>query len=96
MRISCPPVAHPCYFGIDFPSREELVAGHKTVDEICEYLGADSLGYLSVEGLLSPYANKQDYCAACFTGKYPTDISKMTGKDSLEGVWPELDLGWKR
>ncbi len=96
VRISCPPVAHPCFFGIDFPKRSELVAGRMNVDEICDYLGADTLGYLSVEGLLSPFEKKDDFCRACFTGKYPQDVSKMTGKDALEGNWPELDLGWQR
>ncbi len=93
-RVSCPPVAYPCFFGIDFPDREELVAGKMEREDICRYLGADSLGYLSVEGLLSPFKNRKDFCSACFTGEYPEDISSMKGKESLEGSFPELDLGW--
>lgn len=84
MRISCPPTAHPCFYGIDFPSREELIAGSSDVPGICRYLGADSLGYLSVEGLLSPFDRPNDFCAACFTGKYPMDTSGMQGKKALE------------
>lgn len=84
VRISCPPTAHPCYFGIDFPSREELIAGGHNTEEICRYLGADSLGYLSVEGLLRPLENNEDFCTACFTGKYPMDTSGMQGKQALE------------
>jgi amidophosphoribosyltransferase len=70
MRIACPPVSHPCFFGIDFPTREELVAGHHDVEEIRKFLEADSLGYLSIEGLLSPFKDPSNFCAACFTGKY--------------------------
>lgn len=84
VRISCPPTAHPCFFGIDFPSRDELVAGRKNVEEIREYLKADSLGYLSIEGLLSPFDQPDHFCTACFSGKYPMDISHMRGKDELE------------
>jgi amidophosphoribosyltransferase len=85
MRISCPPTAYPCFYGIDFPTREELVAGTKDVKEICKYLGADSLGYLSEEGLLSPFKNGKDFCKACFSGKYPTSLIDITeGKRGLE------------
>ncbi len=84
MRISCPPTAHPCFYGIDFPTKDELIASGRTVEEIREFLGADSLGYLSTEGLLSPYENGGDFCSACFTGEYPVDISHMAGKQALE------------
>ena len=84
LRISCPPTAHPCFFGIDFPSKEELIAGTYDVEDVCEFLGADSLGYLSVEGLLSPFDSPENFCTACFTGEYPVDISAMKGKQSLE------------
>ena len=79
MRISCPPIKHPCFYGIDFPTSGELIAGGMDVDEICQYLGADSLGYLSLEGLFMPFESKLGFCSACFTGKYPTDISGMSG-----------------
>jgi amidophosphoribosyltransferase len=93
LRISCPPTAHPCFYGIDFPTREELIAGSKSVDEIRDFLGADSLGYLSVEGLLSPFRNPGDFCRACFTGEYPVDIQGAQGKRSLEVLSPELQFG---
>jgi amidophosphoribosyltransferase len=94
MRISCPPLKHPCFYGIDFPTSEELVAGDMDVDEICEFIGADSLGYLSLEGLFEPFENKKcGFCAACFSGEYPTDISGITGKHAMEGSNElELDL----
>jgi amidophosphoribosyltransferase len=84
VRISCPPIRNPCFFGIDFPTSEELVAGGMDVEAIREYIGADTLGYLSLEGLFTPFAEKTGFCAACFTGKYPTDISGITGKHALE------------
>ncbi len=92
VRISCPPTAHACFYGIDFPTREELIAGTKTVEEIREFLGADTLGYLSVKGLLSPFGNPDDFCTACFTGEYPTDVSSMKGKKALESGVHELEL----
>ena len=95
MRISCPPTAHPCFYGIDFPTREELIAGTRDSETIRKFIGADSLGYLSVEGLLSPLKDRTSYCAACFTGDYPIDVSKMQGKKALEkgGGDLQLDLG---
>lgn len=70
MRISAPPTLLPCYYGIDTPTRRELIASSHKVDEICRYLRATSLGYLSVEGLFKAVGGK-DFCAACFTGQYP-------------------------
>jgi len=84
MRIACPPTAHPCFFGIDFPTRGELIAGRKSVEEIRAFLGAASLGYLSVEGLLSPFPNASDFCTACFTGDYPIHPETTGGKQALE------------
>ena len=92
VRISCPPVAHPCFFGIDFPTREELIAGAKDAGKIKDFIGADSLGYLSVEGLLSPLKNPGWYCTACYTGEYAVDISAMRGKRALESSSPDLQL----
>ena len=96
LRISCPPTMHPCFFGIDFAIRDELIAWSRSVAEICEYTGADSLGYLSIEGLLSPFPNAPDYCTACFSGKYPLDISRMQGKEALESLTPLLNLDAKK
>ena len=92
MRISCPPLKHPCFYGIDFPTCDELIAGDKDVEEIRKYIGADTLGYLSLEGLFEPFENtKCGFCSACFTGEYPTDISAMGCKEALESSF-ELDL----
>ena len=76
MRISCPPTISSCYYGVDTPSRNQLIAANKSVDEICEYIGADSLAYLSLEGLKKACGEGEPtrYCTACYTGNYPTDI----------------------
>ncbi|ETW96319.1 MAG: amidophosphoribosyltransferase [Candidatus Entotheonella factor] len=72
MRISSPPTTHPCVYGIDTPTSEELIASSHSIDEIRDYLQADSLAYLSHEGMMRmAYANEQGYCSACFTGDYP-------------------------
>jgi len=72
VRVASPPIRHPCYYGIDFPTREELIAANKTVEEIKESLGVDSLEYLSLEGMLSAVPNQgRGYCSACFSGRYP-------------------------
>ncbi len=73
MRVSCPPHKHGCYFGIDFPKKEELLANKVSADELGEALGLDSLAYLSQEGMLSCVNayNPEDYCCACFDGRYP-------------------------
>jgi len=92
VRISCPPTAHPCFFGIDFPTRDELIAGKHDVEAIRSFIGADTLGYLSVEGLLSPLKNRDGFCTACFTGKYPVDIGQMGGKKTLEKFTTDLSL----
>jgi len=74
MRISCPPTISPCFYGVDTPSKSQLIAANKSVEEIREYVGADSLAYLSLEGLKKACGEceKTDYCTACYTGKYPT------------------------
>jgi amidophosphoribosyltransferase len=70
-RLASPPVRWPCFYGIDMPTREELVASDKTVEEIREYLGVDSLGYLSPEGMVDCVRDDgETYCVACFTGDY--------------------------
>jgi amidophosphoribosyltransferase len=75
MRISCPPTISPCFYGVDTPSKKQLIAANKSIEEIREYIGADSLGYLSVEGLKKACGDgeKTTYCTACYTGKYPTN-----------------------
>ena len=85
MRISCPPTRHPCFYGIDFPTRTELLAAKHRVEEIRAFLRADSLGYLSVEGMLSCASNPpESYCTACWTGTYPVEVDETTGKHALE------------
>ncbi|MGA8763880.1 MAG: amidophosphoribosyltransferase [Candidatus Sulfotelmatobacter sp.] len=76
MRISCPPTISPCYYGVDTPSKNQLIAANKSVEEIRAYIGADSLAYLSLEGMKKACGEgeKTSYCTACYTGKYPTDI----------------------
>ena len=77
MRVSSPPFISPCYFGTDIPNKEKLIACHNTIEEICRIAGADSLGYLSMEGLhqLAPDA-KCGFCEGCFTGKYPIEVKE--------------------
>ncbi len=75
VRIASPPTTGPCYYGVDTPKKSELIAANKTVKEIRDFIGADTLGYLSTEGLLrSVNSNASRFCAACFDGKYPTKI----------------------
>ena len=75
MRVSCPPTISPCFYGVDTPSKQQLIAANKSIEEIREYIGADSLAYLSVEGLKRACGDgqKTTYCTACYTGQYPTD-----------------------
>ena len=78
MRISCPPTISPCYYGVDTPTREELIASANTPEEIRKYLGADSLGYLSMAGLRQAVNDtKGDFCTSCYTGVYPTDLVQL-------------------
>ena len=77
-RISSPPIKFPCFFGIDTPVKKELIASTHTVEQIREKVGANSLGYLSLEGLLSCVKNPENFCTACFTGKYPLKVKPQT------------------
>jgi amidophosphoribosyltransferase len=77
LRISAPPTTHPCYYGIDTPTRSELVAASHTVEEINRYVTSDSLTYLSHEGMMAAVGGGEDrYCSACFTGKYPVALGQ--------------------
>ena len=77
VRISCPPTISPCYYGVDTPSREELIAATHTLDEIRDFLEADSVAYLSLEGLLSTVQSEQGkYCRSCYTGQYPVEFPR--------------------
>lgn len=84
-RVSSPPITSPCFYGIDMPTKKELIASTKSVEQIRRYLGVDSLGYLSIEGMLSmPSLPKESFCVACFSGRYPTKIENNIGKFALE------------
>jgi amidophosphoribosyltransferase len=84
-RITCPPIQWPCFYGIDMPTRHELVASDLSVEEIRRFVGADSLGYLSLEGMVAATgAPKDDFCRACFDGEYPIEVPEGTGKFLLE------------
>ncbi|MFC2068812.1 amidophosphoribosyltransferase [Chloroflexota bacterium] len=90
MRICAPPIRYPCFFGVDMATRWELIAAQKTIPEIRDYIGADSLGYLSVEGLVKAVAlPKNIFCMACFTGDYPIPIQLEMDKLALETMPPE-------
>ncbi|MGH7132764.1 MAG: amidophosphoribosyltransferase [Phycisphaerales bacterium] len=84
LRISCPPIRHPCYFGVDFATRDQLIANGRTVEEIRKFLGVDTLAYLSLEGLLAcmkrPAAH---YCTACYSGDYRLDIDHPSTDEVL-------------
>jgi len=78
VRISCPPTISPCYYGVDTPTREELIASSSTPEEICRFIGADSLGYVSLAGLKQAVNDTEgQYCTSCYTGVYPTDLVQL-------------------
>jgi amidophosphoribosyltransferase len=77
VRISCPPTISPCYYGIDTPTRKELIAATHDVEQIREYIGADTLGYLSLEGMREAVGDTEGrYCLACYTANYPTAVQQ--------------------
>lgn len=85
MRISCPPHISPCFYGIDFPSKAELIACTHSMEQIKEFLDVDSIGYLSIQGMLaSTRQNPENFCTACFSGKYPTQVFDDVDKYKLE------------
>src|SRR5512137_2379266 len=84
MRISSPPTSYPCYYGIDTPNRKELISSSHTIEEICRYITADSLGYLSEEGLVNSVGvNNTNFCKACFAGEYPVAFPKPVEKPQM-------------
>lgn len=86
LRVSCPPLKNPCFYGIDFQSKGELVANEKTMEELRKLLDVDSLGYLSTDGMLACLSKPRgSYCTACWTGDYPVAIPDGLSKSSLEG-----------
>ncbi|MDT8716352.1 amidophosphoribosyltransferase [Clostridium sp. 19966] len=83
-RVSSPVVKYPCYFGIDTPYRKDLIGANSTIDEIRETIGADSLGYISIDGILKSIGNKEDYCLGCFSGIYPVATPIENSKERME------------
>ncbi len=85
MMVSCPPLISPCFYGIDFPTKNELIASSHTLEEIRNFVGVDTLNFISLEGMLSSMLiPKEEFCTACFTGDYPTTICKPPSKKALE------------
>ena len=85
MRVSCPPLKFPCYYGIDFPTKKELIASNHSVEWIRKFIGLDSLKYLSKDGMLNAMPlDRKKFCTACFDGNYPIKSYKKKSKDILE------------
>jgi amidophosphoribosyltransferase len=98
MRVSCPPIRFPCFYGVDFPTKKELLANNRDLDQIKEFLEVDTIGYISLEGLLNCAAKPTDhYCTACWNGKYRIPIDITVNKYSLEhyqmNIFDELSDG---
>jgi amidophosphoribosyltransferase len=92
MRISCPPTISPCYYGVDTPTKEELIASSNTPEQVCKYLGADTLGYLSMAGLRQAVNDRDgEFCTSCYTGVYPTDLVQLEVKEEKEEVAVERE-----
>jgi amidophosphoribosyltransferase len=91
MRVSCPPIRFPCFYGVDFPTKEELLANDKNMQQIKEFLEVDSIGYISLEGMLSCCRlPKNHYCTACWTGIYPIPVQTMVSKFAMERYQMQL------
>ena len=90
LRISAPPIKHPCHYGIDMPTREEMIAHQRSVPQIAAELGVDSLHYLSLEGVYEAIdGSRATHCDACFTGEYPLPgTEQASGKHALEAALP--------
>lgn len=84
VAITCPPIAHPCFMGVDMGAYDDLIAHKRTVAEICQQVGADSLTYLSLEGMMRAVGRADGYCQACFTGKYPVPVDVLHAKTGFE------------
>jgi len=95
MRVSCPPIKHPCFYGVDFPTKEELLAHNRDLKQIKEFLEVDSVGYMSLEGLLSCAAFPADhYCTACWTGKYRIPVDIAVNKFAMEHYQMHMFDDW--
>jgi len=94
VRVACPAITHPCYMGVDMASQDDLIAGHKSVEEIRDHIGADSLAFLSIEAMMRGLGTEDGYCNACFTGTYPFDSERfvqltLKPKEQFASVWGE-------
>jgi len=92
VRVACPAITDPCYMGVDMASREDLIAGHRSVEEIREHIGADSLAFLSIEAMMRGLEADDGYCNACFTGDYPFESERfvqleLKPKEQFANVW---------
>ncbi|QGY40583.1 amidophosphoribosyltransferase [Pseudodesulfovibrio cashew] len=86
LRVSCPAIKHPCFYGIDFSSKGELIAANHTEEDIARFMGIESLHYLTVPGLVDSVTEKDAWCLACFDGNYPIPLADRMGKDCLEAT----------
>jgi amidophosphoribosyltransferase len=86
VAITCPPIAHSCFMGVDMGKRDDLIAHKRLIDEICEYVGADSLSYLSIDGMMRALNRTEGFCQACFTGQYPVPVDLSNVKTGFEKV----------
>jgi amidophosphoribosyltransferase len=84
LAITCPPIAHPCFMGVDMGTYEDLIAHKRSVDEICAHVGADSLYFLSLQGMMRAIGRTEGYCQACFTGNYPLPLNMENTKTGFE------------
>jgi len=89
MRITSPPIMYPCYMGVDMGTYEELIAYRMSVEEIRQHVGADSLHYLSLDGMMRAIGTTSGYCNACFTGRYPFRVHSTVSKNGFEPQSPE-------
>jgi amidophosphoribosyltransferase len=100
VRISCPPTVSPCFYGVDTPTRDELIAANLSIDAIADFIGADSLGYLSLEGLLNSCGDQPGnrHCTACYTASYPIQVTseartkteREEGALARDSIWPRI------
>lgn len=87
LRITCPPIQHPCFMGVDMGTYDELIAHHKSIEEIRQHIGCDTLHYLSLGGMMSAIGRSDGYCQACFTGDYPLEVNFQSTKTGFEKAW---------
>ena len=84
LRITCPPIAHPCFMGVDMGTYEELIAHRLTLEEIRDHIDCDTLHFLSLDGMMRAIGRQSGYCNACFTGVYPIDLDVQQTKTGFE------------